>query len=119
MDWGTVGQWAGVLSAVAIALWGATSKRNDRAIEELKGDRTRLFERVDGIDREIATVKADVRHLPTREEMHSLALQITRVDGKLDAVLDKINALVAQNTRAEERAFEAERRAEEAERRER
>ncbi len=116
MDWGTAGQWAGVVAAIMIAIWGASSKRNDKAIEELKDDRTRLFERVDDIERELAGVKSDVRHLPTREEMHDLDIKITRVDSKLDAVLDRLGAMIAQNLRTEERAVEAERRAEEAER---
>ncbi len=111
MDWGTAGQWAGVAAAIIIAVWGAMSRRNDKAIDELKLDRNTLFQRVDGVERAVAVIQADIEHLPTREEMHGLELKIVTVDGKLDAVLDKIGTLIAQNQRAEERVIDAERAA--------
>jgi len=123
MDWGTAGQWAGVIAAITIAIWGAMSKRNDKQIEglgkeigELKSDRSTLFKRVDGIDRQLARVESEIEHLPTKDEMHDLEMKVVGIDGKMDAMLDKIGTLIGQNARAEERVIEAERRANEAER---
>ena len=122
-DWGPAGQWAGVLTAIAISIWGAMSKRNEREIQalrdeigELKKDRNDLFKRVDHIDVQLARIEADLEHLPTKDEMHDLEMKVVGIDGKMDAMLDKIGTLIGQNARAEERVIEAERRASDAER---
>ena len=123
MDWGTAGQWAGVLAAITIAIWGAMSKRNEKQIEglgsdirELKGDRNTLFKRLDTVERDVAVIRSEVEHLPTKDEMHVLEMKVVGIDGKMDAMLDKIGTLIGQNARAEERVIEAERRVTEAER---
>ena len=54
--------------------------------------------------------------MPTKDEMHDIEMKVVGIDSKLDAVLDRLGAMIAQNLRTEERAVEAERRAEEAER---
>ncbi|MGA8170929.1 MAG: DUF2730 family protein [Methylocystis sp.] len=134
IDWGTAGQWAGVCAAIVIAVWGAMSKRNekeidglskalvdvkagvDKDINELRSDRNKLFGRVDDIDIKLARVESDIEHLPTKDEMHELEMKVVGIDGKMDAMLDKIGTLIGQNARAEDRVIEAERRASDAER---
>ncbi len=123
MDWGTAGQWAGVLTAIAISIWGAMSKRNEREIQvlrdeigDLKKDRNDLFKRVDHMGVQLARIEADLEHLPTKDEMHDIEMKVVGIDGKMDAMLDKIVTLIGQNARAEERVIEAERRANDAER---
>lgn len=125
VDWGTAAQWAGVMTAIAIAIWGALSKRDDKRLDglngdicELKADRTTLFVRVDKIERDVAVIRSEVEHLPTKEEMHELELKIVMLNGKMDTLIDKVSTLVAQYARAEERVLEAELRANAAEKRE-
>jgi outer membrane murein-binding lipoprotein Lpp len=124
VDWGTAAQWAGVIAALLIAIWGAMNKRDDKLFEgistdicELKTDRTTLFVRVDKIERDVAVIRSEVEHLPTKEEMHELELKLVTLGGKMDTLIDKVSTLVAQYARAEERVLEAELRVVDAEKR--
>lgn len=56
-----------------------TSAVSDTAIKELS-------EKVGAIDHRLRQVETDVEHLPTREELHSLHLQMVAMDGKIAGV---------------------------------
>lgn len=108
IDWGTVGQWAGVAAAIAIAIWGAMSSRNEKAIDELRMDRNLLFSRIDNVERDVAAMKVEIKHLPTNDDLHALDVKVTRIETKFDSLLDKLDTLIAQYERAEDRALQAE-----------
>lgn len=115
MDWGTAAQWAGTATAISLGVWAAFSKKSEKALEGLEhdvhgvqSDLRRLFERVDGVENRVGKIEVEVEHLPTKDEFHQLHTQITKLDAKFDSVLYKLDTLVAQYERAEDRAIQAE-----------
>lgn len=132
IEWGTAGQWAGTFAAIVIAVWGALSKRDQKAFDELKlsvndavrdlrEDDARQFERIDRLEADIAAVQVEIKHLPTSDEFHQIDVKVARIDAKIDARFDamtqKIDTVIQQNERAQDRLAEREDREREALRR--
>lgn len=126
VEWGSLGQWAGPIVAVLISLWAAFSKRGEKAIEEVKtslndaikalrDDDARQFERIDRLEADVTAVKVEIKHLPTRDEFHQIDVKVSRIDAKIDARFDaitmKIDTVIQQNERAQDRLAEREDRA--------
>lgn len=121
LEWGTlaqwVGPWIGAAVAIVLALWGKFSRQDEQAlsdikddIAELRADDGRLFERVDKVEADIAAVKADVKHLPTREEVHRIDIKVTEIGSAIRNVLDKVETVINQNERMQDRLIEREER---------
>jgi phage shock protein A len=122
-EWGTASQWAGTGAAIVIAVWGALSRRDQKAFDELKTslndavhdlreDDARQFERIDKLESDVTALKVEIKHLPTREEFHQIDVKVTRIDAKIDARFDaitqKIDTVIQQNERAQDRLAERE-----------
>jgi hypothetical protein len=122
-EWGTAGQWAGTFAAIVIAVWGALSRRDQKAFDELKTslneavhdlreDDERQFERIDRLEADVTAVKVEIKHLPTRDEFHQIDVKVSRIDAKIDARFDamtqKIDTVIQQNERAQDRLAERE-----------
>jgi hypothetical protein len=122
-EWGTAGQWAGTFAAIVIAVWGALSRRDQKAFDELKAslneavhdlreDDARQFERIDRLEADVTAVKVEIKHLPTRDEFHQIDVKVSRIDAKIDARFDamtqKIDTVIQQNERAQDRLAERE-----------
>jgi chromosome segregation ATPase len=123
LEWGTASQWAGTLAAIVIAVWGALSKRDQKAFDELKAslnkavddlrdDDARQFERIDKLESEVTALEVEIKHLPTRDEFHQIDIKVSRIDAKIDARFDaitqKIDTVIQQNERAQDRLAERE-----------
>lgn len=121
--WGTASQWAGTLAAIVIAVWGALSKRDEKAFDELKAtfnravldlrkDDARLFERIDRLEADMTAQKVEIKHLPTRQEFHAMDVKVSRIEAKIDArfeaITGKIDTVIQQNERAQDRLAERE-----------
>jgi hypothetical protein len=122
-EWGTAGQWAGTFAAIVIAVWGALSRRDQKAFDELKTslneavhdlreDDARQFERIDRLEADVTAVQVEIKHLPTRDEFHQIDVKVSRIDAKIDARFDamtqKIDTVIQQNERAQDRLAERE-----------
>lgn len=133
MEWGNIAQiWAsstGTLGFI-LSIWTLSRQRSDKALDglqksqdaiktsfdsqlkELRADDARQFERIDKIEADIASVKADVRHLPTRDDVHKIELGVTALSSKLEArfeaLCDKVDLVIQQNERAQDRLAEKE-----------
>jgi len=122
IEWGNLAQIGSFgVSALAflvssVAFFG---KRNDEQITGLKtdikalrDDDARQFERIDKIEADIAGVKADVRHLPTREEVHRIDVRLSeigaRIEARFEALDDKMDTAISQMQRAQDRLAERE-----------
>ncbi len=131
-EWGTAGQWAGTAAAIVIAVWGALTRRDQKAFDELKTglnkavddvpeDDARQFERIDRLESEVTALEVEIKHLPTRDEFHQIDIKVSRIDAKIDARFDamtqKIDTVIQQNERAQDRLAEREDREREALRR--
>lgn len=125
LEWGTLAQWVGpwVTSAVAIliALWGNFSRRDEQALDGLKNDIEGLSENVGELyqqdkklNERMATVENEIKHLPTRDELHRIDTKITAIGATLDARFESISrqigTLISQNERAQDRLAEREER---------
>lgn len=73
-------------------------------IRALRDDDARQFERIDTLDTEIASLKADVRHLPRTEDLHKIALEQAR-QGETLRGFGEVLAGVAGSVKAIERAL--------------
>lgn len=123
LEWGTLAQWVGPwitgVIAIIIALRGNSSRRDEKAldglkedIDELRKDDARLFERADKIEQRMAAVETEIKHLPTREEMHRIDTKITAIGATLEARFESLSqqlgTIIAQNERAQDRLAERE-----------
>jgi hypothetical protein len=122
-EWGTAGQWAGTAAAIVIAVWGALTRRDQKAFDELKlsvneavrdlrDDDARQFERIDKLESDVSAVQVEIKHLPTRIEFHAVDVKITEIGSvikaRFEALADKIDTVIQQNERAQDRLAERE-----------
>ena len=132
-EWGNGAQiLSAAVAAVAliVSIVSILRQRNDKAIEDIKSSQTKMeasfeadmkalreddgrqFERIDKIEANLARVEADVRHLPTRDEVHRIDVKITeigtRIEARFEALADKMDLVIAQNERAQDRLAERE-----------
>lgn len=88
----TISQW-GALVALGLSignlLWAWVSrpardvgKRVDDANDRIE----EMFEGLKGHDRRIQRVEDDMRHLPTKEDLHALSTKVTGVKTELDII---------------------------------
>jgi len=125
MEWGNAAQIGSFgISALAFLVSAIAffRRRNDEQIERLeesqakanadikadikalRDDDARQFERIDTLEAEIASLKADVRHLPRTEDLHKIALEQTR-QGETLRGFGEVLAGVAGSVKAIERAL--------------
>ena len=93
IDWGTAAQWAGVVAALFIAIWGAMRQRGEKAIEDMAGDLRRIFERLDEADHRISKVEVEIAHVPTKDQLHALDVKITALGATMSSVASTLNRL--------------------------
>lgn len=134
IEWGNVAQifgpWITSGVAIAIAIWGNYNERDQNALNEIKDsvdvlrrdnkaenqavrrDMGRLFERQDKTDQKLAAVEKEVEHLPTRNEVHALAVKVTEIGATINARFqslgEKLDLVIAQNERAQDRLADKE-----------
>lgn len=134
IEWGNLAQifgpWITSGVAVAIAIWGNFNTRDQNALSEIKDsvddlrkenkgendavrrDISRLFERQDMTDREVAALKKEVEHLPTKNELHEVRLKVTEIGATISARFqslgEKLDLVIAQNERAQDRLADKE-----------
>lgn len=123
MEWGTLAQWVGpwITSAVAllIAVWGRFSDRDEQALEGIKEDIDglttnvgELYQQDKKLNERMATVETEIKHLPTREELHRIDTKITAIGATLEARFESLSrqlgTIIAQNERAQDRLAERE-----------
>lgn len=122
MEWGSIAQWASPIVTLFVAVWAVKRAGNKEAIDSLKDEigklrdeDGRLFDRVDKVESRVATVETEIKHLPTKEEMHRIDTKITeigaRIEARFGALADKIDLVIQQNERAQDRLAEREDRA--------
>lgn len=71
----------------------------------------KLTGRVSAIDQRISQVERDIQHLPTREEMHGLELEMTRMQGRMDGLERTTTATNHAVIRIEDFMYEVSKRA--------
>ena len=134
IEWGNLAQifgpWITSAVAVAIAVWGNFNTRDQNALNEIKEsvevlrrdskaeneavrrDMGRLFERQDRTDQKLAAVEKEVEHLPTRTEVHALAMKVTEIGATINtrfqSLGEKLDIFIAQNERAQDRLADKE-----------
>lgn len=114
LDWGNFAQlWSAGAATLAFALsiFAFFRQRNDKAIDDIKtdikalrADDSRQFERIDKIEADLATVKSDVKHLPTVADVHEIALEQATQGEMLRGIREVCNSL-AGSVKAIERAL--------------
>lgn len=116
IEWGNVAQifgpWITSGVAIAIAIWGNYNERDQNALKEIKLDMGRLFERQDKTDQRLAAVEKEIEHLPTRTEVHALAVKVSEIGATINARFqslgEKLDLVIAQNERAQDRLADKE-----------
>lgn len=92
MQLAAISQWISILAlllGIANLLWAWVSRpardvgaRVDEANERIDD----AFEGLKGHDRRIQRVEDDLRHLPTKHDLHELELKITAIKTELDSI---------------------------------
>ena len=98
MDYGTLAQWAGVVMSAAALLYSGLSGRSKAANDRV----ARLEDRVAGLDRTLAEVTGDMEHLPDKESSHRMELSITKIEGRLDVMAERLTPVSAIADRLQE-----------------
>ncbi|WP_319414402.1 DUF2730 family protein [uncultured Cohaesibacter sp.] len=54
---------------------------------------TKLTSSVDELDRRVQSIEDEIKHLPDKEQSHSLELTMTKLSGRLDAFEEKLKPI--------------------------
>lgn len=76
----------------------------DKQFTELRKDDSRGFERIDKLEADLAGVKADVRHLPTADDVHAIDLKLAQ-QGEMLRSLTEAVANIAGTAKMIERSL--------------
>jgi len=93
MDWGTWGQWAGVLVAVFLAIAAVIQ---------------RLHARVEAMDVRLTKAETELLHLPSRSEFHNIDTKLSSLSVHMEQASKSFQAMVALHERAQDRLAERE-----------
>ncbi len=132
-DWGNISQIASAsvaTLALFMSVWGIWRANNKAElgdlsrkidsgntalhadIASLRGDDARAFERIDRVEADMTGLKVEVKHLVTKDELHILDRQLARIDEKIDrkfeALSDKMDTVISQTERAQDRLAQRE-----------
>lgn len=110
MDWGTAAQWAGTGTAIVIAVSGGFLRRNDQDVKGMQSDLRRLFERLDNVEVRVGKIEVEVKHMPTKDEVHAIDVKITTLGTRVDSMIERVSTLIHLYERAQDRLAEAESR---------
>ncbi len=116
-EWGTVGQWISPMVAIGISIWAALSRRGEKALDELKkllneaiealrAEDARLFNRLDSVESRCSSIEAELRHLPSKDAMHNLEKSLLKMEGKIDVISAKVEPIKAISDRIQENMLE-------------
>lgn len=115
LEWGNVAQfWAAAVSSVAliVSVFAIFRNRDDKAFDEIKDDIVELFQQNKKTVERLTAVETEVKHLPTKEELHKIDTKITAIgatiDARFEAVTQQLGTIIAQNERAQDRLAERE-----------
>ena len=99
VDWGTLAQWAAVFVAVGLALWAKLDRKGEVAKQEqsaalvglnrtlteglaqLRSEIGRSFQRIDDAEQRLTSAESELKHLPSKDALHKIELQMTRIEG--------------------------------------
>lgn len=122
IEWGNIAQiWAAGISSLAfiVSMVAMFRQRNDKAIDEIKDDIEglstnvgELYQQDKKLNERMATVETEIKHLPTRDELHRIDTKITAIGATLEARFEalsrQLGTIIAQNERAQDRLAERE-----------
>jgi len=111
-----VQQWASlILSLVAIAttIWNlmtSSAKSAHSRINKMEEDRTKTAEAVVArfqlAEARILQLEADFKHMPDRDQVHKIELQLTTLNGEFKTLSERLKPIAAIATRLQEFEFE-------------
>ena len=114
MDLGNFAQLAScavALLALYVSIITARNKGIKEAIDGLrgiiegkasKGEAEDLFGRMHKVEATVARVETEVAHLPGKDTAHRLELAIMKLDGRLEAMNERLTPVAAMATRMQE-----------------
>ncbi|QFR32397.1 DUF2730 family protein [Ancylobacter sp. TS-1] len=112
--------WAPIIIAVGslFSTWliaGRTAKRSEIAADreaqakqhaELKGEMRVLKDDVDGLEERTAKAEMAIAHLPDKDTSHRLEMAISRLEGRMEVMDERLKPVAAMAARAQERMFQ-------------
>ena len=119
-DWGNIAQIAAAIVGVAgflTSLWAARAKRfddkieavirkNEAAIDGVRPDISRAFERIDGAEQRLARVENELAHLPNKDMVHALQLGMSELKGQMAALVERVTPIARSIDRVEQSLME-------------
>jgi predicted nucleic acid-binding Zn-ribbon protein len=96
VEWGNVAQFlsagtAGV--ALIVSIFSMLRSRGEKDVSELRGDLSRIFERLDETEQRLSKVEVEIEHVPTKDQLHALDVKITAQGATLTSILSTMNRL--------------------------
>lgn len=112
MDPTVLSPWVGLalgIVSLATAVWAIISKPGAKAqadvtklAEKVDTSHRDLSAKVDKVEERIAVIEAEMEHLPDRDATHRLELAIVRLEGRFDAIDERLTPVSAMATRFQE-----------------
>lgn len=112
MEPGTLAQWGSALAgwtALAISVWTAVSKSRDAKVVNVAKSLDAQKDRLDRHERRIASMEADMRHLPDHRTFNQLQLDMSELKGQLAVVVERVGPIKAIAERLQEVMLERDR----------
>lgn len=102
MEPGTIAQWAAVGVAIALALLGLLRDNkkgwSDR-INEVAKTNSDLAKIVQEIASRLTVIEHDLEHMPSKDAMHRMQLDIAQIKGDLQVVVERLTTNSAASDR--------------------
>lgn len=96
-----LGPWFGLV-AVVISVGGtlyaflsSPSKKNAEAVDDLKGNVTK-------IEKRLQTVEDEMKHLPDRDSQHRVELALAQMNGRFEALDERLKPIASTSQRLSE-----------------
>ena len=105
LDWATIWQAlsaAASISAVALSLYAAATARNRRDVADAKT-------KIDDHEIRLTKAESDIAHMPDRDAVNDLKLSMTKMEGQMAVIVERVGPIKAIAERLQETLLEAHR----------
>ena len=81
-------------------------RKNEAAIDGVRPDISRAFERIDGAEQRLARVENELAHLPNKDMVHALQLGMSELKGQMAALVERVTPIARSIDRVEQSLME-------------
>lgn len=98
MEPGTIAQWASASVAVFAIIYTLVSARSRATKETVE----RIEQRLREAEQHLNQITGDIRHMPKANEVHQIMMSLTRIEGRLETMEERLKPLESITSRMQD-----------------